>query len=202
MIQEITVQIYYNMPYINYVALEGWSSLDNRQHTVGYPTPIKIPLSNDALTAILAQNNSVLDKFVKNKVWPAFIGRSSSVCICIACQSRPAIRMVNTISLHSESPDGPTIVDHTPFPVCDSNDCSHRASRRAHQYRMDTTAAVPEFADTEMEMCNNCKITKHVSIDGRMKRCSRCKAKLYCSKECQRQDWKNGHKNYCKSVDG
>lgn len=86
------------------------------------------------------------------------------------------------------------------FPVCDSNDCSHRASRRANKYRMNTTAAVPEIADTEMEMCNNCKVTKFVSVDGRMKRCSRCKAKLYCSKECQIQDWKNGHKHYCKSV--
>ena len=33
---------------------------------------------------------------------------------------------------------------------------------------------------------------------GEFKSCSRCKQVYYCSKECQLQHWKNGHKNVCK----
>ena len=31
-------------------------------------------------------------------------------------------------------------------------------------------------------------------------RCTGCFLELYCSKECQRQDWKKGHKGVCKVV--
>lgn len=35
---------------------------------------------------------------------------------------------------------------------------------------------------------------------GEFKKCSRCKQACYCSKECQLQHWKNGHKKECKAV--
>lgn len=28
-------------------------------------------------------------------------------------------------------------------------------------------------------------------------KCGKCKKRLFCSKECQRQDWKVGHRVYC-----
>ncbi|KXT08590.1 hypothetical protein AC579_7065 [Pseudocercospora musae] len=38
-------------------------------------------------------------------------------------------------------------------------------------------------------------------IEGKMMRCGPCKAKgedvWYCGKECQREDWKGGHKDFC-----
>lgn len=30
------------------------------------------------------------------------------------------------------------------------------------------------------------------------KKCDRCKARVYCSEECQRRDWKSGHKEVCR----
>jgi len=32
------------------------------------------------------------------------------------------------------------------------------------------------------------------------KRCSQCKQRLYCSIDCQKNDWKKSHKNECKAL--
>ncbi len=37
------------------------------------------------------------------------------------------------------------------------------------------------------------------SVDG-LKKCAACKMALYCSKDCQKKDWKEGHKRSCKAV--
>ena len=43
--------------------------------------------------------------------------------------------------------------------------------------------------------CDNCgKESDHLS------RCSKCMSVAYCSKECQRADWKAGHKSSCHAV--
>lgn len=42
--------------------------------------------------------------------------------------------------------------------------------------------------------CFNCKVT-----DVALFSCSNCKQNYYCSKTCQRNDWKNGHKIICKN---
>ena len=39
----------------------------------------------------------------------------------------------------------------------------------------------------------------HKQLKYDAKRCSACKAR-YCSKECQAEDWQNGHKKLCKKV--
>ena len=46
----------------------------------------------------------------------------------------------------------------------------------------------------EKHICTNClkQTCKKLS------RCSRCKIAHYCSKECQKDHWKNGHKKQCK----
>ena len=33
-------------------------------------------------------------------------------------------------------------------------------------------------------------------------RCSECKSEFYCSKICQKQHWKKGHKERCKAMSG
>lgn len=42
-------------------------------------------------------------------------------------------------------------------------------------------------------VCVNCKTKEG------LKRCMRCKSAVYCSRECQIVDWKNGHKINCTS---
>ena len=44
--------------------------------------------------------------------------------------------------------------------------------------------------------CANCG--KGAQGDGKFKQCSKCKAQWYCSKECQVEAWRAGHKNDCK----
>jgi hypothetical protein len=49
--------------------------------------------------------------------------------------------------------------------------------------------------------CEYCKICKKAeSKDRKHKICSACKQAFYCSVECQRSDWKSGHKYECKDL--
>lgn len=49
---------------------------------------------------------------------------------------------------------------------------------------------------TEKRECNYCHKTEEKE---KFKRCSRCKKVLYCSKECQKEDWKK-HKIECEKI--
>jgi hypothetical protein len=40
--------------------------------------------------------------------------------------------------------------------------------------------------------CHVCKVSKAA-----MKRCAVCHSRIYCGKECQKKDWKDGHKVVC-----
>ncbi|XP_062601457.1 uncharacterized protein LOC134263164 isoform X2 [Saccostrea cucullata] len=52
---------------------------------------------------------------------------------------------------------------------------------------------VSNFAPIKMEnTCNNCRIQR----EG-MQKCGRCHLTYYCSKECQKWDWKTNHKTMC-----
>jgi hypothetical protein len=48
------------------------------------------------------------------------------------------------------------------------------------------------------EICAGCKKKLHFSISTAeaLKRCARCKETFYCSRECQKTDWKS-HKKSC-----
>ena len=179
---------------VNYVPLL-WRSLDDDQIRED-PSPIIISVTTEELRALLAADHGVLDEILMNKIRPAFLQQQR--CICIACQTQSASRMVNTIAFHPYAPEGPTIVDSTPFAVCDSTVCSNHATRRAHSYRIEIAAADLGFADVGSEVCDNCNVVQNVSVHGRLKRCARCKAKLYCSKECQIEHWRETHKYFCK----
>lgn len=55
--------------------------------------------------------------------------------------------------------------------------------------------------ESEARECNYCH-KKESEKDGKeikLKRCSRCKKVYYCSKECQKEDWKT-HKKECDKV--
>lgn len=190
------------MPSIDYVAVI-WASLHQPNIVEGKleTRTYQIPLSNDEHREVLACNMAVLDRIMKEKIQPIYMMSASPMWTCIACQRRPATRMINTISLHRDAPGGPTAMDHTPFPICESADCNFNATRHAHEYRRECSEQNPSAAQAELEMCDNCKTKQRVSDAGRMKRCSRCKARLYCSKKCQIEDWKK-HKLHCKSFEG
>lgn len=50
------------------------------------------------------------------------------------------------------------------------------------------------------KQCKKCnKMEQTLEFQGSLQKCSRCRAAWYCSKECQRADWKD-HKPFCKPV--
>jgi hypothetical protein len=53
----------------------------------------------------------------------------------------------------------------------------------------------PDFEEVATKMCNNCL----QKFDHSLEVCGGCKQVRYCSRECQRQDWKNRHKAVCQS---
>lgn len=185
------------MPYVDYIPL-AWQSLQDDRCGERL-TSIRITVSDEEIAGLQDSCGDTLDSIL-NKIRPAFLDRFTSVSKCISCQTQTATQMVNTIAFHPQSPDGPVIVDYTPFAVCDSTTCVHAATRRAHAYRMEITATFTEMADSESEVCDNCNVVQNVSIHGRLKRCARCKVKMYCSKKCQREHWNKTHKHFCKSV--
>lgn len=53
----------------------------------------------------------------------------------------------------------------------------------------------PDFGGVFASMCSFC--SKELGKDA-IKRCGQCKKRIYCSRECQTNDWKKGHKKECK----
>ena len=72
---------------------------------------------------------------------------------------------------------------------------------------LQTLSQLADKANASQKMCQFCKTTKSEDL---LKLCSYCRITYYCSKECQRNDWKNHKKYYClqkpgllkKNVDG
>ncbi|CRG85468.1 hypothetical protein PISL3812_02524 [Talaromyces islandicus] len=51
-------------------------------------------------------------------------------------------------------------------------------------------------------ICNSCKKREpwNAQPNQKLKRCSRCRSRLYCSRTCQRSDWKSGHRRACSAT--
>ena len=194
--------------HINYFA-QGPTSLDQEEWLNEDTPPIQIAISKNELAALEDENVDVLQYIIKTKVHPAFISfiKSQGIsCMCVSCRKRTATAMVNTISLHrgQNSPHQIHLIDQTPFAICENSDeCNQIATRRANAFRMDVLSnlqgVMPNTEITKSEICDNGKCGTYtcVKTHGRMKRCSRCKAKKYCSRECQIQHWRDRHKSQC-----
>lgn len=56
------------------------------------------------------------------------------------------------------------------------------------------------WASTAELLCHACGMNEHLVSDT-MKRCSKCQAVYYCSRQCQEWDWRvGGHKQSCKKI--
>lgn len=47
-------------------------------------------------------------------------------------------------------------------------------------------------------LCRSCASCGVNEEDARLMKCAGCEMKWYCSKKCQKEHWKLGHKIYCK----
>ena len=60
----------------------------------------------------------------------------------------------------------------------------------------DARKMLNEWESDGQSHCANCG--KDALADEKFKQCSKCKSQWYCSKECQVEAWKAGHKKDCK----
>ena len=72
-----------------------------------------------------------------------------------------------------------------------------RALQRGEVILRETPTCTVLHAKQWGERCNYCF---GKSITDKLLRCSRCKRFWYCSKECQRNDWKEWHKDECQAL--
>jgi hypothetical protein len=52
----------------------------------------------------------------------------------------------------------------------------------------------PSTCPGRTDECWNCGKSNQITT---LQQCSRCKVAKYCGKQCQKEDWKSGHKNDC-----
>lgn len=116
--------------------------------------------------------------------------------------------MVNTPAFYSrprgeaahELPNRPFIVDYAPFPVCSLASCT-QAAQRETDINLKATSTVLQsegrgrLLDARMVSCATCR--KAAPPGETLSLCSRCRAVRYCSKACQQQHWRAGHKQAC-----
>ncbi len=92
-----------------------------------------------------------------------------------------------------ESPTQPSATPAEPIPVPPQPQASVQ-----HPYPFKTVQE--RFAELYTN-CGHCQLPSGDCLGG-LKPCSRCLCRAYCSKECQRNDWKQGHKQYCSEEQG
>lgn len=162
---------------------------------------LDIPLSRAELTGL--SDGPTVAQVMTEKIQPKifdYFARTPHTCVI--CQNNRAIRINCNVAPYTNTTEGPVMYAFSPYPICASNSCNAESSRRAHEDRRELSRLTPEgFGAAESEMCDYCKNTQNVNEKGRLKRCSRCKAKLYCSRECQTADWKDGHKFHCQKAE-
>ena len=57
-------------------------------------------------------------------------------------------------------------------------------------------------SDAAVGRCSRCDAEASSFESGKLLACAGCRMMWYCSRECQRADWKSGHRKNCKAVAG
>ncbi|GAQ87883.1 hypothetical protein KFL_003850040 [Klebsormidium nitens] len=80
-----------------------------------------------------------------------------------------------------------------------------KATQKARKERADSvdleTSNLPlkqRHVYVERRKCSNTRCRMIESVAGSYKKCGRCKIAVYCSRECQKLAWKEGHKELCR----
>ncbi|KAI9007673.1 hypothetical protein DFJ74DRAFT_739638 [Hyaloraphidium curvatum] len=132
-----------------------------------------------------------------NKVWarPATREHLEKVTDEIVINWTAAIFANVVDSLSIEVWDGPELIKT-------GTDVDHIMPIVRKRLGLDGFFGVPHQFDPEVRrFCSFCNVPNPPTVDGngKFKRCQRCKAVVYCSKECQRLDWAE-HRNACGSA--
>jgi len=89
--------------------------------------------------------------------------------------------------------DPPFIRDAVVIPTCMRTECAIVAKQKTD--RILRLGNGDSLADSRSRFCQHCR---GIETEGKtLLHCARCTATYYCNKECQKLDWKAGHKEKC-----
>lgn len=110
----------------------------------------------------------------------------ASNCTCEYCASKMN-ELIVPVTLYEPS------IHTRKITLCCSIDCAHKVSLERAK-KMDKEDVARGSTDAVLRMCGNmkCKV-----VNEKMLKCGKCKLFYYCSKECQKMDWKEFHKDDC-----
>ncbi|EED23715.1 hypothetical protein TSTA_071180 [Talaromyces stipitatus ATCC 10500] len=76
---------------------------------------------------------------------------------------------------------------------------SHISPRKAAERAEVKEGARRKSTSKSARTCTHCKKREPLNprAEQKLKRCARCRSALYCSRACQRADWKRGHQRAC-----
>ncbi|GAQ79307.1 hypothetical protein KFL_000280120 [Klebsormidium nitens] len=88
-----------------------------------------------------------------------------------------------------------------PQDICEAFHIERRRNKQDKDQRSSEErrkfATLPFRARLERRTCSNIGCGNTESVAGQFQVCGRCKLAVYCSKDCQKRAWKEGHKDLC-----
>lgn len=127
-------------------------------------------------------------------------GSSSSCPASHALTSKTKETLIKSTNAHSTSTITDLItdvetatIDSPPLAHTACQSCGKQASQVPPAAKLTTTTTTDTNAGEEKNHSLNV-----VNDEVKLRKCSRCRQVAYCSIECQKQDWKQGHRFTCK----
>ncbi|KAL0064196.1 hypothetical protein AAF712_008918 [Marasmius tenuissimus] len=95
-------------------------------------------------------------------------------------------------------------IPFTVAPLSDFRDAwtalKNEVSRRSLVEKHPVSSVISQICDSAKCAKLDCCFDLKTSATYRFMRCSRCQSSVYCSKECQKDDWIDGHKRACRII--
>jgi len=173
--------------------------------------PLHLAASNNFLDVVdlLLNRRAIVDCKDPRGYTPLFMAASEGYATCVEKLLKAGANVNyrseddNTVAIyHAANANRVKVVrlllDHGADPLSTRNEKNETLSDIARQNKreemanlLETWVAVPP--DKRHQICVAC----HKYKEGNMKKCGQCKARWYCSQECQKKDW-SSHKLNCK----
>lgn len=120
-------------------------------------------------------------------------------CVFLLLDGSSVINIINPIIKSQKMHPQPS--DIPPSLVLKSLDKNNRSLFTSTSHKPWSTVLQCEPICTAVSLANRHKYCSNCLMEREVSRCGQCRVPYYCSKECQREDWK-GHKMECAGLKG
>jgi hypothetical protein len=127
-----------------------------------------------------------------SKEWKEIIHCTMDYTEFIAEHSKDLIKSNSMIQKYSERMDIGTFLFYCKLPI---GAILFRCKPIGNSSRIEPDGKLVIWDDAVFGICSVCKLKLE-----RLQVCADCRILQYCSKECQKLDWENGHKSICRSL--